>query len=393
MEAADIAGTALDERVAATCGALNRLFGELVDQIAELLADNLWQIGGIRSPEHWVQWRTGLSGNHAAELVRIARRSAGLPHCTAALRDGTMSLDQLDVVARNVPDRYDADVVDIAQMSTVAQLNRALSKMPFTDEPDTAPPPSIDEVRTTTDRHGRYRLRACGPADQGTIIDRALHEARDALFAAGQTDVTDWDALVEIAQRSLDTITTPTRRDRYRAYIHLDTNGGWLNNGPHLPHHLVDQLTCDGTLRPVWETNGRPVALGRTTRTVPEDLRRLILDRDRGCRHPACLNRRFLDIHHLVHWNHGGTTDPSNLLALCGTHHRAHHAGELSITGDPEQPDGLIFRNRHGVRILGPQPKPPDHHPPPGQPYPGPTGETFHTLWWNIPDRPPPNAA
>ncbi len=47
MEAADIAGTALDERVAATCGALNRLFGELVDQIAELLADNLWQIGGI----------------------------------------------------------------------------------------------------------------------------------------------------------------------------------------------------------------------------------------------------------------------------------------------------------------------------------------------------------
>jgi len=38
---------------------------------------------------------------------------------------------------------------------------------------------------------GRYRLRACGPADQGSVIDRALSEARDALFAAGQTDVTD----------------------------------------------------------------------------------------------------------------------------------------------------------------------------------------------------------
>ncbi len=245
-----------------------------------------------------MQWRIGLSGNHAAELVRIARRSTALPQCTAALRDGTMSLDQLDVVARNVPDHYDADVVDIAQMSTVAQLNRALSKMPFTDEPDTPPPPPIHEVRTNTDRHGRYHLRACGPADHGAIIDRALQEARDALFHAGQTDVTDWEALVEIAQRSLDTITTPTRRDRYRAYVHLDTND-----------------------------------------------------------------------------------------------HRAHHAGELSITGNPEQPDGLIFRNRHGIPILGPQPKPPDHHPPPGQPYPGPTGETFHTLWWNIPDRPPPNAA
>ncbi len=274
MEAADIAGTALDERVAATCGALNRLFGELVDQIAELLADNLWQIGGIRSPEHWVQWRTGLSGNHAAELVRIARRSTALPQCTAALRDGTMSLDQLDVVARNVPDRYDADVVDIAQMSTVAQLNRALSKMPFTDEPDTPPPPPVDEVRTSTDRHGRYRLHACGPADKGAIIDQAPSEARDALFHAGRTDVTDWDALVEIAQRSLDTITTrhtarplpglrPPRHQRRMAEQRTPP-----------PRPPGRRLTCDGKLRPVWETDGRPVAFGRTARIVPDDLRR-----------------------------------------------------------------------------------------------------------------------
>jgi hypothetical protein len=41
--------------------------------------------------------------------------------------------------------------------------------------------------------------------------------ARDARFQAGQTRVSWADALVEMAERSLDA-TTPERRDRFRAY-------------------------------------------------------------------------------------------------------------------------------------------------------------------------------
>ena len=164
MDVVDIAGTALDERVAATCGALNRLYIELVDEIAELLRDNLWEIRGIRSPEHWVQWRTGLSGTHAAELVRVAKPVDGLPLCTQALRDGTMSIDQLDVVARNVPERYDADVVDIAQMSTV---------------PPTQPGAVEDAVHrrtrhptTGTGRRGTYQHRPPRPLPAARLRSR-----------------------------------------------------------------------------------------------------------------------------------------------------------------------------------------------------------------------------
>ena len=156
------AGSELDARVAEICGALNRLFGELVDQVAEALRANLWQVDGIRSPAHWVQWRTGLSAVHAAELVRVARRADGLPACTEALREGVMSLDQLDAVARTVPDPYDGDVVDIARSSTVSQLNRVLSRMSFVDRDehaDAAGDGGTDvegavpgEVRTSTDR-------------------------------------------------------------------------------------------------------------------------------------------------------------------------------------------------------------------------------------------------
>ena len=186
---------------------------------------------------------------------------------------------------------------------------------------------------------------------------------------------------------------TASERDRYRVYVHLDTEGAWLTSGPRLPKHLIDQMTCDGTFCPVWETDARPVSLGRTSRAVPTDLRRLVLDRDRGCRHPGCTNRRFLDIHHLVHWRDGGATDADNLVALCGMHHRAHHDGNLSVSGHADRPDGLVFRNRHGVRITGPAPRQPDRPPPPGEPCPGPLGERFESRWWILPERPPPSAA
>ena len=314
-----------------------------------------------------------------------------------------MSLDQLDAVARTVPDPYDGDVVDIARSSTVSQLNRVLSRMSFVDRDehaDAAGDGGTDvegavpgEVRTSTDREGRYDLRASGPADEGALIDQAIAEARDALFHSGRHDVTDWDALVEVAHRSLDGSTRGRRRDRFRVYVHLDTEGSWLSNGPRLPQQLLEQLTCNGVLRPVWETEGRPVALGRTARVVPADLRRLVLDRDRGCRHPGCDNRRFLDIHHVVHWLDGGRTDPDNLIALCGRHHRAHHQGDLQISGLAARRDGVEFRNRHGVLITGPRALPGDRAAPRGRAYPGPTGERFDARDWALPQRRPPPAA
>ena len=79
--ARDRAIDALQDRIAATCGALNRLHGELVDEIAEALRLDLWRQAGIASPEHWVKWRTGVSHAHACELVRLARRVDELPVC------------------------------------------------------------------------------------------------------------------------------------------------------------------------------------------------------------------------------------------------------------------------------------------------------------------------
>ena len=156
-----------------------------------------------------------------------------------------------------------------------------------------------------------------------------------------------------MATRSLQGAATPGRRSRYRLNVFLDTEGGWLAGRPRLPPHVVDGLTCDGALTPVWTTQGHPVNVGRAHRVVPHRAKVLVDDRDRGCRYPGCRSTAFVEVHHLLHWRDGGPTELANLLSLCPNHHDGHHRGEYTITGDPTRPDGLSFETRSGL-LIGP---------------------------------------
>ena len=98
-----------------------------------------------------------------------------------------------------------------------------------------------------------------------------------------------------------------------------------------------------------------PVSVGRALRIVPERTRRLVLDRDRGCRFPGCVARAHLEVHHVVHWADGGGTDLDNLVGVCPFHHDEHHRGEFTITGDANVAGGLVFLARGGWAI-GPGP-------------------------------------
>jgi hypothetical protein len=98
-------------------------------------------------------------------------------------------------------------------------------------------------------------------------------------------------------------------------------------------------------------------------RILPARSRRLIEDRDRGCRFPGCTATRFVEIHHLEEWARGGATDEDNQISLCPFHHDAIDRGDFTISGDPTRHDGLVVANRYGHRLRPPSPDelaPPD---------------------------------
>ena len=376
----------IEAGLAEVCGELNAAHGRLVALVAQALESRCWEGAGIHSCEQWVAWQTGLSPGRARQIVQIARRRGELPATVASLESGMLSVDQVAVVARHTPPAFDTAVAGFARHATVVQLRRAVRRYHFEDAPSTSieRPPSCS-LSSGFVEDGRYRLRAVLDPDDGAVVDAALREAHDRLFHDGDGEVTWVDALVEVAHRSLGSVQSPARRDAFRAVFHVDTATGaaCAHTGPVLPSSLRRQLLCDSDGVIVTVRNGRPVDVGRSTRVVPLALRRLLEERDRGCRVPGCTTRR-VQLHHVVHWEDGGPTVSSNLVGLCHRHHRLHHHGRLGISGDADRPDGLTFTTAIGIPLSGaPPPTPPadGRCRPPSHQWTHPTGERLHTHW------------
>jgi Domain of unknown function (DUF222)/HNH endonuclease len=376
----------LEARLASVCGVLNAAHAQLVQLVAEAVESGVWDVAGIRTAEQWIAWKTGIASARAKQMVQIASRSTELPVSMQTFADGEVSIDQIAVVTKFTPARNDSEVAGIAKHATVSQLRAKLGSyrrvvVPEAElaEPSAPEPERVDVAMAFFDDEGRWRMHADLSAERGAIPQKALEEARDALFKAGNKNVTWADAFEEVCLRSLATVKSVSRSDRYRILVHLNEDGGWLNGGQHLKDGVLKQLLSNTTLQAVFERGGRPVNLGRTARVVPHRVAALILDRDRMCRNPLCSATKGLEAHHVVHWTDGGPTNTCNLGALCRHCHRAHHAGKFSIVGNADNPDGLIFRRPDGTAMEGAaKPMPPDGPlPPSAKLFVHPTGERW----------------
>jgi hypothetical protein len=103
-------------------------------------------------------------------------------------------------------------------------------------------------------------------------------------------------------------------------------------NGP-INAASARRIACDSTvLRVVLGAKSQPLDIGRTTRTIPNYIRRALIIRDRGCAFPGCYRRpRQCHAHHVQHWADGGPTSLNNLVLLCGQHHRHIHHSDWTV--------------------------------------------------------------
>ena len=151
------------------------------------------------------------------------------------------------------------------------------------------------------DVDGRFQLRYSAPAPIGALVEQALKEAKDSLFlassghghpvdaeASGLAVGTRGDA-PSVSTRSAATqigrpmptrsrswpsgrcpsVTSTGRAGHYRVYLHLSTEGAWVNGGGAIPRRLLDRFITDGVVQPVWETEGRPVSVGGPCGSCP----------------------------------------------------------------------------------------------------------------------------
>jgi hypothetical protein len=385
----------------------NAIDGQIVDIVAELERRGLWGMTGCRSLSALVAWKTGVSLRNAHTLTAIAERIEEFPRCIDGLRQGRLSLDQVGVIAEGAADGSDAHYEELAAVATVSQLRTAVKLEPRPTPKPAEPKRSI--IRTTSGPDEAYTTwKITLPRVEAAKVDAALASHHDALIAdwkrdhaTGDTDgapdsdqvppfPNTVDAFMSVIDAGWDTeVARRPHGQRTTVVVHLDLDQriAALHLGPLLSDGDRQYLTCDATCEAWFERDGRVIGAGRATRTVNRRLRRALEYRDHCCVVPGCGATRGLHAHHLVHWEDGGPTELFNLVLLCPYHHRAHHRGDIIITGPA---DHLIVTDSDGDPLNpGSLARPPTTPPPAVPPYAGPTGERAQ-WWWYTPFQPPP---
>lgn len=385
-------------------GQLNVLAWQLVEMMVEVLDAGAWAPGGgLRSPEHWLCWRTGMSASRARKITQIARRVDELPVCIELFRVGGLSEDAMGLIATKAPAERDGEIAGLAPMLLHSQLSRILGHLP--DQEPTPKPEPERVARVGFRGDGWWEGHFVLPPDEGALAQKTMESARQELFYERAEDEAPevrgrvaWaDAFVRLCEHGLDGLDPASRRgeargERAQVIVHIDGRSDGdgrarIHLGPQLPDALRRFLCCDAKVRAAIEGQGGAIlGVSPLEPTVNPRLRALIEQRDQGCRYPGCSQRRWVQVHHLVHREDGGLTIPSNLCCLCGFHHRLHHQGAFEIQGDPEAPAGLRFTDHWGHDIG------PPHHGPPAPPafraepiFKPPLGEPLLARWfsWN----------
>ena len=162
------------------------------------------------------------------------------------------------------------------------------------------------------------------------------------------------EALVLMADTLLATGPRALGGERFQVVVHVDATSlrdgdaeSELADGSPLAAETTRRIACDAAIVPLIERAGRPLSVGRKTRSVSPALRRALSSRDRGCRFPGCTNQRT-DAHHIEHWANGGSTSLDNLVELCRHHHRLLHEGGYTVA---KAGVGFVFRRPDGRRL------------------------------------------
>ncbi len=130
--------------------------------------------------------------------------------------------------------------------------------------------------------------------------------------------------------------------------------------GEQLSPATLRRLSCDAEVIPA-VLGGRSEVLdvGRLQRLTTAAIWRALVARDQHCRFPNCARPPLMcHAHHLEHWADGGATSLTNMILLCGHHHRLIHARPWTIRRT--SPDSYDFEPPDNVRRHTSSGPPPD---------------------------------
>jgi hypothetical protein len=350
-----------------------------LELVAEFDDRRGWAPWGVTSCAHWLSWRCSIGLGTARQHVRVAHRLRELPGVREAFSRGELSYCKVRALTRVALPETEAGLVEIARHATGAQLEKLVRCYAGALAATLGTAQRVQDqryLRWSWNDDGSLRVEARLPAAEGGLIVKAL-EAFDREpqeeddHVASPAAARRADALVAMARSAVEgSSEAHGGADPCELVVHVDAatlssdevaERCHLADGPALAPETVRRLGCDAAVVRIVEADGRPLTVGRRTRTIPPALRRALRSRDDGCRFPGCTHQRYVHAHHIHHWARGGPTTLENLVQLCSYHHRLVHEGGFGVergrSGSVRfrRPDGrVIAAVQDGERVCGP---------------------------------------
>jgi Domain of unknown function (DUF222) len=369
------------DRTAELVRARNRIDAELARTVRVADCAQASEHDGAKTMRSWLRGHARLSPAAAGQVVRAGRVLEKLPAVAAGCADGTITAEQVTVVAPVVTPAnlaaaaehgVDLVAVDRVLAETAAtqehrQLARVVHHYLACLDPDGREPDPTETRSLTISRHddgsvsGRFELDAVGgdkfeawleslvQADRpkGDLRSRAQQRG-DALVRGADLGLASGDMPILRTVKPHVVVTIPLTD-----LVDPSTGpgAGTTGFGVAISAARARWLACDGAItRVVVGPEGQPLDLGRSHRVVPPHLRRAVEVRDHTCVFSGCgAPSHWCDVHHLIHWIDGGDTSLDNSALLCERHHtKVHHGFRVE-----RQPNGRWRTYRpDGTEIL-----------------------------------------
>lgn len=335
----------------------------VLEAVVECDRDESWVGDGHRNLAEWLASQMGVSTWVARRRLNAAHTLPHLPAVADALDSGALSLEKVVELCRFASPETERKLVKWATRVTTTTIRARGDAEQAKSREDVI---DIDRSRSLDYwwiDDGRLMLEGFLPPDQGAVVagalDRLAGRMPDIVEPESLRKIPDVsleerraDALVALASASIANDQDP---DRATVVVHADletlvTGGNCeIQNGPLIDAETVRRLACDARIQAaLHDVHGQVVGVGRTTRTAPPWMQRLLRHRDRGCTFPNCERKAFLHAHHIRHWIAGGRTDLDNLVLVCDFHHKLVHEYRWNVALGREgtkwsRPDGSLY--------------------------------------------------
>jgi hypothetical protein len=288
----------------------------------EIHRRHLYRDLGYASINQYAAQALGFSKTRTGDFLQLARKLEALPRVRAALADGSLGYTkarEIVTVATPATEERWLDAAKQPRRELVAQVKRARRAAQIDPrQGELLPPvptivaPAELPVRLTIELTPEQEAR------RAALVER-LHKL-------GGVPADRAELLLEALAALVEAKENPTKAPRgarppVQIHVHEESNGILTvatDAGPRtLGRADAQRLRCDAVL----VQPGR-----RTTATIAPRVRREVLARDRHrCRAPGCGRTRFLEVHHVVPRERGGTNAAANLVTLCAACHRLWH--------------------------------------------------------------------